>query len=150
MLCSLWILGSQARVKPMPSTVTLQSPNHWTTREFPQYCIFNRSHIMLMLQVFEHNLSNTVIKCYCTAIFVFILFWEIPVSVTLYCLGRETKKIAHHIQALLAPVRPSGSLQMIAILRVQSQCDLKGRHPWELWTGSLNTSGSSRETKCVN
>ena len=32
---SLWDFSSPTRIEPGPSAVKVQSPNHWTTREFP-------------------------------------------------------------------------------------------------------------------
>ena len=33
--CSMGILVPQPGIKPVPSAVKAQSPNHWTAREFP-------------------------------------------------------------------------------------------------------------------
>ena len=35
MTCGLWDLVSQPGIEPGPLAVEVESPNHWTTREFP-------------------------------------------------------------------------------------------------------------------
>ena len=39
--CSLWDLSFPSRDQTQAPAVKVQSPNHWTTREFPDYSILN-------------------------------------------------------------------------------------------------------------
>ena len=35
MPCGLQDLGSQPEIEPVPLVIEVQSPNHWTARDFP-------------------------------------------------------------------------------------------------------------------
>ena len=39
--CGLWDLSSQLGIEPGPLAVKASSPNHWTSREFPDWCFLN-------------------------------------------------------------------------------------------------------------
>ena len=56
----MWEISSQTRgIEPTPSAVKVQSPNHWTAREFPSSLFFNNN---LKNYVFWDFLGSAVVE----------------------------------------------------------------------------------------
>ena len=51
-------LVPQPEIEPRPSAVRVQSPNHWTAREFPQQIFFYTEFLSLRLQIWGNENVN--------------------------------------------------------------------------------------------